>query len=302
MACEEPPGNLFVARFGAEHGLLDPQALSRQLESLVLGARAAWPTVALDVGVFSRYLADRIPSDDKDVGEALRALHATDLYLACACSRDDKEALAAFQDAFFPDVDVAIRRMSKSAEFSDEARQRLRVKLFVADEGALPRITEYSGRGDLRSWFRVVITREALSMLRQTEREESLDEDALSLLACSSADPEMKHLRVRYDAAFQSAFRAAVQALSSHERNLLRHHYIDRLSIDQIGKIYRIHRMTAARRLTKVRHELIESTRALLATTLHASESEVRSIFRLLRSGAHISIRRALQDSVEISR
>src|SRR5689334_19160068 len=139
----------------------DPMALARQLERTVVASCAAWPSVHQAPSIFVRFLADRLPPDE-DICAALGALRATDLYLACACSRQDPRAIEAFEGAFFGDVAIALRKMARTPDFIDETRQRLRTKLFVSEGGAWPRIAEYKGRGDLRGWFRMIFIREAL--------------------------------------------------------------------------------------------------------------------------------------------
>jgi RNA polymerase sigma-70 factor, ECF subfamily len=70
----------------------------------------------------------------------------------------------------------------------------------------------------------------------------------------------------------------------------LRLHYVDRLSIDRIGTLYRIHRATAARQLTRVRDALIARTRALLGERLGVTESELASLLRLLESTVDVDL------------
>lgn len=70
--------------------------------------------------------------------------------------------------------------------------------------------------------------------------------------------------------AFQLAFRDAVNALTSRERNLLRYHYLSDLSIDQIGTLYHVHRATAARWVAQARERLISDTRKRSTASSHA--------------------------------
>jgi len=232
-----------------------------------------------------RYVLERV-ADSGDLEQALDALHATDVYLACGCAAGDPHALAAFQSAMRPVAERALQRMAvairETSADGDDAYQTLIAKLFIAGDDAHPRIEEYLGRGDLRSWFRVAITRQALNAMRAFKREVPLDEAALAMTPCSDEDPELSHLRRRFAPEFGEAFASAVRALQSAERNLLRYHYIDGLNIDEIGAIYRVHRVTAARRLTRAREALILTTRRLLAERLRATPSELRSVMRAL--------------------
>jgi RNA polymerase sigma-70 factor (ECF subfamily) len=280
----------------------DARRLDDRLEGMLGAARARWPSLSLGASDFVAYLAERVePSNRGDAAAAIREidaalsrLRAEDLFLACACAGGDAGAIAAFEAAFFADADGALARVGTRGAAIDDVKQTLRSKLFVGEPGARPKIAEYSGRGDLKSWFRVVAVRQAISGARKTRREVGLDEEMAEAVPGASSDPELVYLRAKYRAEFQDAFRGAIDALSVQERNLLRHHYIDRLSIDRIGAIYRIHRMTAARRLTAIREKLVESTRRRLADHLALDTAELASVLRLVQSDADVTLRRYL--------
>ncbi len=271
------------------------ERIEHQLADMHAKGAAAWPQVSLEPVVFASYLAERA-THDVPLEEALASLHASDLYLACACAAGDSGGVAAF-DAAMADVgENTLRRLPGAGFLGDDARQMLCARLFLSEDGRPPSIAEYSGRAPLRSWFRVALTRQALSALRKIKREVPLDEEALGLKP-SEDDPELSHLRRRYSAEFAEAFAAAMKELRSSERSLLRHHYIDRLSIDEMGAIYGIHRVTAARRLTRAREALVAGTRRLLAARLQASPSEVRSALRILDGSVDVTLRRMLRET-----
>ena len=79
-------------------------------------------------------------------------------------------------------------------------------------------------------------------------------------------------------------------ALESEERNLLRYHYVDRLNIDHIGAICGIHRVSAARRLTRIRARLVEGAPARLAESLRLGETELSSVLRLIESQVDVNL------------
>ncbi|WP_394825519.1 sigma-70 family RNA polymerase sigma factor [Pendulispora albinea] len=280
------------------------ETIEQRLRDMVAAGRAAWPTVVLEERAFVRYVAERLARTDSILG-ALESLHASDLYLACGCVKGNEAALAAFDGAMRKVAEVALRRMwgtgpraasphEHSPSHADDALQALSTRLLVPVGDAPPRIAEYSGRGDLRGWFRVAITREALSAARATKREVGLDERSMAMTPCTQADPELSHLRRRFASEFSAAFAEAARSLESAERNLLRHHYLDGLSIDEIGAIYRIHRVTAARRLNRAREALVLATRRLLAERLNATPSELQSAMRALDGVVDITLRNAL--------
>lgn len=289
-----PLGHAFLAWLPASTPDVDRDALERRLERIVEDARAAWGAVPQPVDDFLRFLAEHLESG-RDPLASLASIHGADLFLACACARRDPAALAAFESAFFADLEPALARISSAPEFISEIKQRLRSKLFLAqDGGGPPRIVEYSGRGDLRSWLHVTAVREALSEARRNKREVALDDAMLDATPSAGADPELVHLRAKYEPEFQRAFRAALEALSSTERNLLRYHHIDRLNIDQIGALCRVHRVTAARRLAAVRKKLVDATRRHLSERMNLSPSELQSVLRALQSELHVSLERML--------
>ncbi|WP_394831032.1 sigma-70 family RNA polymerase sigma factor [Pendulispora rubella] len=254
--------------------------------------RAAWPGLHVDVAEFVRFVAKRLPQGDVEV--ALASLNPGGLYLACACSRGNSDAIAALEAAYFADCDGALARMANGSGFADEVKQRVREKLFVAESGDEPRIATYGGRGDLRTFVRVVMMRQAISLRRRKDREVPLESGSWPW---ASADPELVHLREQCGAEFERAFREAVKALSSEERNLLRYHYLDGLTIDHLGAIYGLHRASAARRLTKVRATLVEATRRMLAERLKLRTGELESVLRLIEGEVDVSLRRVLGDA-----
>ena len=266
--------------------------LEAALEAVLIRAHNAWPGVHVDSDTFVRYVGARLPRD-RDPVEALGAVSTDGLYAACACAAGDAGAIAAVEDALFGVCDVLLARYSNDTAFGQEVKQRVREKLFVAGPNQRPRIAEYSGRGDLRTFVRVALAHEAISLRRKTWREIASDDDGPTG-QLETADPELLYLKRVYAAEFARAFEAALASLTSEERNVLRYHYVDRLNIDHIGAIYRVHRVSAARRLNRARLALVDSTRRGLASRLELGSTDLRSVLRLIQSDVDVSLRRAL--------
>lgn len=291
----EPPtsergrASLFRARLPAGVSLRvtdDAAHVERVLDELLAVGRAAMPTVSLSAEDFVSYLAERLPENATSV-EELRALRIGDLFLACACARGDTLAITLFDSRHLANIGAALR--SRDATTETELKQVLREKLFVSYDGARPKIADYSGRGDLASWVRVVAVRTALNLARGTRHEVPLDEDAL-LAERTGAGVEVERLKVLYRAEFADAFREALGTLSARDRNMLRQHYVDGLTMEQIGTAYRVHRITVLRRLEQARRTLGKETYRLLATRLRLSRTELDSIMRLIRSQLDVSL------------
>ena len=83
--------------------------------------------------------------------------------------------------------------------------------------------------------------------------------------------------------------------LAVRERALLRYSVVDGLTLDEIGAIYRAHKSSVSRWLSRARARLWQETRAALQTRLAIDEVDLESIVRLLRSGLDLSLERLLQ-------
>ena len=177
------------------------------------------------------------------------------------------------------------RRLKLQQVAVEELKQILREQLFVAapPKGALL-IDNYSGRGQLGRWLRVIAVRTAGKLLDQGKKEVPLSDSVLSGLSPPVEDPELEFLKRTYRKEFSQAFEQAACELSVRQRNLLGHHYLDRLSIDEIGSIYAVHRATAARWLVKARETLLAGTRKDLMRRIQVDRAEYESIMRLIES------------------
>lgn len=219
--------------------------------------------------------------------------HDADVYLAIALAAQDQGALRVFEDKLVPHVDQALRRLRLPPNTQDEVRQTVRFDLLVGTDGA-PKIADYAGRGELAGWLRVTATRKALTLLRKNTREESLDEMLLDHFPDAAANPGKQHLRSTYTSELKRAIHDAFASLEVRQRNLLRQHILDELTIDDLARLYRAHRATCARWLADARAELGKNTRKRLIASLGIDREEVESLLRFLDSDIELSISRIL--------
>jgi RNA polymerase sigma-70 factor (ECF subfamily) len=263
---------------------------------IATAGRAAWPEVALAETDIRERLAARL-RDDPDA--RIDELHDADLYLAMALATGDTAAVRVFEDKLVPQIDVALRRMRLGGGTADEVKQSLRFELLVpgdlaSDETRPPRIADYAGRGELAAWVRISATRKALKLIRKTNREDTLDEILLDHWPAGTPDPRQNHLRSQYTEQLKRAIREAFEALEVRQRNLLRQHILDELTIDDLARLYRVHRATCARWLADARVELSRNTRKRLTSALGVGGDEVDSLLRFLDSDIELSISRIL--------
>lgn len=299
MAEELPLCSMFLASVAEPRGDAEARAvdLEQTLATVVERGRAAWPELALPAPVFVRHLAVHVARGDA-WERALSELCAEDLYLACACAHGVESAIGAFERQVLVRVGGFLARMNPSPAFVDEVKQELRVKLLVAAPGAAPKIAEYSGRGALAGWLRVAALRTAIDLRRRHDdlahdrgARSANDSDVSPPEAIGAGrDPELHYVKERYEAEFKGAFRAAIHALSSERRNVLRLNFVDGLNIDQIGALLHIHRSTVARWIAAARAAILKEAQRLLGERLGLSAGEFDSLARLLESRLDVSL------------
>jgi RNA polymerase sigma-70 factor (ECF subfamily) len=263
------------------------------LARAVTRGAAAWPELAVAPAAFRDYLMARIADDVA----ALDAMAVEDLYLACACVQGDPAAIASFTDRFVRVSVAAAARSRRGALAVDDMLQQVLEKLLAPRGEQPPRLAEFSGQGGLRAWVRVTVVRAAIDLERAQARRivPEAQEPSFNLEEhATTTDPELDYFKRHYRDEFRLAFAAALAALDARSRNALRHHLVDRLSIDQIGALYNVHRATAARWISGSREALLAGTRDALRERLKLSEGEYASIMRLIDSMLDVSVQRLL--------
>lgn len=274
------------------------EALETALAEAVAAARAAWPTIRLSDADLLAHVGPRLRGDLEPIA-ALAALRVADLYLACACELGMGEALEAFEARYGADIQASLRRLRLDDGDVDETRQLLRTMLFLHGNDARPKIVEYSGRGDLRSWLRVVAVRVGLRASRQRKARPVGDDEAIGAMPAAGDDPEMEYLKRTHGAEFKEALGVSWKALDVRSRLLLRQYFGHGLTVDEIGAVHRVGRSTAARWVTAAREDLVSRTRDELMQRLALGRPEVASILRLIESQLASKVADLLGPSVD---
>jgi RNA polymerase sigma-70 factor (ECF subfamily) len=277
----------------AQAPFADRAALEQALEDALDRCRAAWPRIVLAPEVFAAHLAHHCVTSACSFAE----LHVTDLYLACACAIGDSSAITAFEAAYFGDITPALVRATRQAVLFDEVAQELRRLLFLSRAHEVPKLALYSGRGNLRNWTRTALARVILNILAREPKERPAPEELFAAMPAAGTDVEIAHMKATYRAEFAEAFAAALSALSPLERNLLRHAFVDGLTVDEIGTLFGVHRATAARRVAAARSRLMAGVRKRFLQRLKVGGEEFNSIMRLIRSQLHVTLARHLRES-----
>jgi RNA polymerase sigma-70 factor len=218
----------------ARPGFEDREQLAVSLGRLHAAAAAAYPSLVVPATTFAAELARRLGAGaTPTVVAATRAGH---LCLAIACAAGSAAAIASFERELFDEIEHAGVRLRARPDQLDEVRSKLRQVLFTSEPRRHAAVASFAGKSDLRTYLRVVITRELVRLIDRGRREVALDDSMLHLVAPTDG-PELGALRQRYRDDVDAAIRAALIGLPAEVRALLRYSVIDGWSIDRIGAL-----------------------------------------------------------------
>lgn len=220
-----------------------------------------------------------------------------DFYIALACGRGDAVAIQRFGEHFAGVVDGVRRRFGARAPTREETLADLHERLFAPREGAPPRILEYGGEAELRTWLKVVTTRLLLNRLAARKPEDAFEDSVLENLGVTWEGPERLLQREEARAQFRASFRKAVRALAARDRQILRLAFAEGLTIDDLGELFGVHRTTAFRRLQQASDRLAAALRKIVREDLGMSEQQYERWCESLRSGLEISIQRYFEET-----
>ncbi len=291
-----PYSSVFWGGLRSASALRARPGIDEHLGLLLANALQARPSLSVDAEAFVAHWATQL-SRSKTPEAELDRLHLADLYLAFACGHGHPEALRLFQAEFVPIASSTVRGVDASPAFVEEVTQQLLERILVATP-AEPRILEYAGRGSLEHWLRAAALRLALNARRGARRApDQLASDSQLEVAAPTADLQLDILLARYGPDFGAALKEAMGALSAQERSLLKLHFIDGLSFNQIGAVYQVNKSTISRRLSHAREKLLATTRALLERRFHLGAPELESLLRLLGPELALSLTSVLAPS-----
>jgi len=269
-----------------------------RLDAALDEASRTWRSDWLARDDFAAEIAARLNDDDEpDVVRWWDHLRAGDLYLACACVRGVGGALDRFERLYGAEIARIAQRFERAGLPADDLIQLLRAKLFTTPgpEGR-PRIATYTGQGFLQNWLRVTTTRTFIDCCRTHDEppEVPIRNELVAVLPEPKGDPELALLKREHMTHFKASFAEAVAALDGADRLLLKQHLVERLTIDQLGALYHLHRASAARRIAKARDALLVATRIALSRRLGVPPERLASVLELVASRLEASIERLL--------
>jgi RNA polymerase sigma-70 factor (ECF subfamily) len=246
-----------------------------------------YPGVALSDDDFFAHVLEKLAhvmgrNVDAAAPSSLSALRTTELFLARASASRDATAIAYLERDTFGEIDAAYRRFPGIPVTLDDVKQRVREKLLL---GVPAGILGFAGTGALRGWMRAAVLHMLLNIAQRESREEPTDADLFEVVIGAEESAEAAYVKLACRDEFEAALAFAMGELSDRDRSLLRHAFVDRRNIDEIGAVYGVHRATAARWIAAARAQLVEHTRADLTRRLGVSDLEAKSIINAALSG-----------------
>src|SRR5262249_10518973 len=155
---------------------------------------------------------------------------------------------------FLGSISSILARGSLRALPVDDVRQRIRERLFVGTS----KIADFSGRGALANWVQVVALRVAVDAAREQRSLPMAESVGVEDLRLAGTDPELTLIKERYREPFKQALRSALRGLTSEQRNLLRLHFVDGVTLDRLAALFEVHRATIARHIARARDAVFD--------------------------------------------
>jgi RNA polymerase sigma-70 factor (ECF subfamily) len=238
--------------------------------SSIARALERWPHLCVDVQGFSAHVA-------RLHGRVDLTAYGEELYLAWACARGNPVALRVFDSEYIVQLTSAWNHSGRDVAFADDARQQFRQRMLVPPE---PRIATYAATGPLLAWVRMAAKRIALNMRRSTARK---SEDLLAEHLVQDCRAEVTELP-RYIVVISGAIRHVFAQLEAPDRNLFRLHYLDGVTLEQLGTLHGVHRATVARRLQHLKKAIFVRVEHEVRRELKLTASDFRSVLTTVRS------------------
>ena len=220
------------------------------------------------------------------------------LRIAFECLQGDEEATRRLKRTLETIADTLGPRIVQDDDMKGEICQQTYVLLLYGgsrcERGYL---LTYEGRAQFEVWLRTALIRHSIAVKRRQKRELPF-EVAMERLTSegAAASPELLLTKRRYATEFRTAFRSSIAALPAQDRLVLRYHLVDRLKAEEIARLFRVHRVTVARWMRRIRLALLEQTRVQLGDLLNDRVDDLNSVFRLVESQIDVSFSGLPQD------
>jgi RNA polymerase sigma factor (sigma-70 family) len=228
--------------------------------------------------------------------QLLSALRSGDLALALGCAQENEPAWDKFCSEYrtvLYDAGYALaREESKARDLADSMLAELfGVERPEASQRSL--FAYFHGRSSLKTWLRAVVYQKFVNEVRRESRLEPLPEEpAAPVTRQSSVSAEDDR---RYADCLGEAVEMALRQLLPQEKLLVSYHYVQQLTLKQIGRLTGEHEATISRHLEAVRRNLRRRIENYLRRVKKLSAYEVDCCLDFASRGVTMELERALR-------
>ena len=275
----------------------EPPALEETLAALCARGRAAHPDLAIDDLAFAGHLA-RCAASLLDKGPAI---HAEDLYLACAALNNSMTAIQHLRRTHRPTLVCYLRVVEAPSVSFEEIEQQIWATLLVGHPDNQPRLSSYTGQGPLAGFVGIVAQRIAIDGHRRRAVERRAAAGLAAEVDAWSSGAELGFVKQRYRDGFKVALQDALATLGNRERLILRMHVVDGLSFERIATVHDVSQATVSRWVTAARDAVHADASRLLHERLALSASELDALAGLVMSQLDVGVSCLLRQTQEPS-
>jgi RNA polymerase sigma-70 factor len=260
------------------------------MEQVILEAfercQRRYPTVQLSLQAFQVrveeiLLLEMHLSGEEARLEAFAQIHHEDLFLAIACSQEDRVAWEHFADDYLPVLrHFAAQACGNSSEGEDLA-QEIAAKMLEEKK----RLAGYNGRGSLAGWLRVAVSHAAVDRFRRMRRQvslEDLQDSAMQNALAGQGRIEEETLDSHWGQVISDVASEQISKLSARDRLLLGLYYLRGVPLKTIGRQFGIHEATASRWLDRLRQGIRKQVERELRKKYGLRAGEIQSMWRWL--------------------
>jgi RNA polymerase sigma-70 factor (ECF subfamily) len=246
-----------------------------------------FPTVQLSLEVFRSRVLEILSSDAKvpgertfNDGEAFARIHHEDLFLAIACSLDDRVAWEHFADDYLPLLRHFAAQACGNPGEAEDIAQEITAKLLIEKR----RLAAYNGRGSLNGWLRVAVAHAAVDRFRRTRRQVSLDglreNGTEAALVAPDRSNEENALDSHWGPVISRIAGECLQGFPAHDRLLLSLYHLQGVPLKDLGRQFGISEATASRWLDRMRREIRKKVEKELRKKHGLRSSEMQSLWK----------------------